>query len=191
MAAGGQVLSPLVLDAAFSIPNVMDSNLTSESRSLLAGPEAGLRFDVGSDRFKIWTQSKFGLLANNTQRTLRGFNIGDAYYVANGRTTTVMPRNSPDLTTFGSESSSTWLSPMFEQSIFMKAPLFQYVPVLNKARILNQAEFQAGYTLLVLGQIARPAQQIDWQAYPVNPRLQTDRSTYTNGTFSFGVEWAY
>ena len=187
----GPPYSPLVLDPAFSIPNVMNSHLTSESRSLLAGPEAGLRFDVGSDRFKVWTQSKFGLLANNTQRNLSGFNIGDAYYVANGRTTTVMPRNSPDLTAFSSQNNSTWLSPMFEQSIFVKAPLFQFVPILNKARILNQAEFQAGYTLLVLGQIARPAQQIDWQAFPVNPRLQTDRSTYTNGTFSFGVEWAY
>ena len=190
-AAAGQIFSPVVIDPTFSVPDVMDSNLTSESLSLLAGPEAGLRFDLGSDHFKIWTQSKFGLLANNTQRTLKGFNIGDAYYVANGRTTTVMPRNSPELTAFASENSTTSLSPMFEQSIFMKAPLFQFVPVLNKARLLSQAEFQAGYTLLILGQIARPAQQIDWQAYPVNPRLQSERSTYTNGTFSFGVEWAY
>ena len=190
-ATNGAVYSPLVIETEFSIPNVMNSHLTSESRSLLAGPEAGLRFDIGGDSFKIWTQSKFGLLANNTHRTLQGFNIGDAYYVANGRTTTVMPRNRPDLTAFASENSSTWLSPMFEQSIFFKSHLFQFVPVLKKARILNQAEFQAGYTLLVLGQIARPAQQIDWQAFPVNPQLKTDRTTYTNGTFSFGVEWAY
>ena len=191
----GQVYSPIAFDPEFSTPNIMNSHLTSESRSLLAGPEAGLRFDVGSDRFKIWTQSKFGLLANNTHRNLNGFNIGDAYYVANGRTTTLMPRNSPNLTAFSREDTSTWLSPMFEQSIFVKAPLFQYVPVLNKARILNQAEFQAGYTLLVLGQIARPAQQIDWQGYTDDahrgPLLKNERSTYTNGTFSFGVEWAY
>ena len=194
-AVGGQVYSPLILDTAFSVPNVMDSHLASGSRSLLAGPEAGLRFDVGSDRFKIWTQSKVGLLANNTQRTLNGFNIGDAYYVANGRTTPVMPRNSPELTAFSSKDTSNWLSPMFEQSIYVKAPLFQFVPILKKAPLLNQAEFQAGYTLLVLGQIARPTQQINWQAYADDthrgPTLQSERSTYTNGTFSFGVEWAY
>ena len=204
-AAGGaaatlsQVYAPLPYPASFDpeflIPNVMDSHLTSEARSLLAGPEAGLRFDIGGDRFKIWTQSKFGLLANNTHRTLRGFNIGDAYYVANGRTTTVMPRNSPDLTAFSRENSSTWLSPMFEQSIFFKSHLLQFVPVLNKARILNQAEFQAGYTILVLGQVARPVRQIDWQAYSDDahrgPLLKTDRTTYTNGMFSLGVEWAY
>jgi len=189
---GVQVFSPLVLDTAFSIPNVMNSYLNSASRSLLAGPEAGLRFDVGSDRFKVWTQSKFGLLANNTRRTLNGFNIGDANFVANGRTTTVMPRiNDTTTNAFASQNSSTWVSPMFEQSIFVKAPLFQFVPVLNKARILNQAEFQAGYTLLVVGQVARPDQQIDWQAFPVNPRLRTERSTYTNSMLSFGVEWAY
>ncbi len=194
-ATTGQVYAPedypTDFDPEFRFPNVMNSQLTSEARSLLAGPEAGLRFDIGGDGFKIWTQSKFGLLANNTHRTLQGFNIGDAHYARNGRTTPVMPRNSPDLTAFASENTTTWLSPMFEQSIFFKSHLFQFVPVLKKARILNQAEFQAGYTLLVLGQIARPAQQIDWQAYPVNPHLKTDRTTYTNNILSFGVEWAY
>lgn len=182
---------PANFDPEFLIPDVMNSHLTAGSRSILGGPEAGLRFDLGSDGFKVWAQSKFGLLANHTNRDLSGFNIGDAYYVANGRTTTVMPRNNPALTSFSSQDSSTWISPMFEQSIFMKAPLFQFVPVLNKARCLNQAEFQAGYTLLVVGQVARPDQQINWQAYPVNPQLQHERSTYTNGTWSLGVEWAY
>lgn len=179
-------------DPEFRIPNVLTAHLASKTRSLMAGPEAGLRFDIGGDHFKVWTHSKLGLLANNTHQELNGFNIGDAHFVRNGRTTTVMPRNSPDLTAFGSQASSTWLSPMFEQSIFFKSHLLGFVPVLNKARFLNQAEFQAGYTLLVIGQVARPARQIDWQAYPVNPRLQsTDRTTFTNGTFSVGVEWSY
>ena len=194
-AAGGQVFSPLIIETAFSIPDVMNSNLTSRSQSLLAGPEAGLRFDMGSDKFKIWGQSKFGLLANNTQRKLSGFNIGDAYYVQNGRTTPVMPRDRADLTAFASQDTSTWLSPMFEQSIFLKSQLFQYVPVLNKARILNQADFQLGYTILVVGQVARPTEQIDWQAYVDDdhrgPLLKTERSTFTNSTISLGVEWAY
>ncbi len=197
---GGAVLgqavgSPLTFEGEFSLPDVMDSHLSSQSRSLIAGPEAGLRFDIGGDRFKIWTQSKLGLLANHTHRTLQGFNIGDAYYVANGRTTTVMPRNDQAATSFYREDSSVWLSPMFEQSIFFKSHLLEHIPVLNKARFLNQAEFQAGYTLMVIGQVARPVRQIDWQAYVDDthrgPNLKTDRSTFTNGTLSLGVEWAY
>ncbi|MEK6258726.1 MAG: hypothetical protein AABP62_08900 [Planctomycetota bacterium] len=198
-ATSNQVFGPeqyaIDFDVEFLIPDVLNAHVTSQSQSLLAGPEAGLRFDIGGDHFKVWTQSKFGLLANNTRQTLSGFNIGDAHFVRNGRTIPVMPRNSPDLTTFAHQHTTTWMSPMFEQSIFCKSHLFQFVPVLNKARILNQAEFQAGYTLLILGQVARPAEQIDWQAYSNDanrgPLLKTDRTTYTNGTFSLGVEWTY
>lgn len=190
-AAGQQVYSPLVIETEFSIPNVMNSHLHSQTRALLAGPEAGLRFDFGGDGFTLWTQSKFGLLSNTTQSNLSGYNIGDAYYVANGRTTPIMPRNSPDLTAFSSQNTSTWLSPMFEQQVNIKANVLQFVPIVNKARIFNSAEFSAGYTLVVIGEVQRPAQQINWQAFPVNPKLQTDRTTYTNNIMSLGVEWNY
>lgn len=183
--------SPITFEPGFSTPDIMVSALHSSVRSILAGPEVGLRFDLGGDRFKIWTQSKFGVLVNQSDRNLDGYNIGDAYYVANGRTTPVMPRDNPELTQFYRDETRISVSPMFEQSIFARAPLFQYVPYLNRAKILNNAEFQFGYTWLVVGQVYRPADIIDWQAYPVNPLLRDRKSNYVNGAVSIGIEWAY
>ncbi len=189
--ATGGVLAPVAFDPLFSVPDVMQSQLLSRTQTQLLGPEAGLRLDLGGDSFKIWTQTKVGLLGNNATRKLSGFNIGDAYYAANGRTIPIMPRDDSAATAFSSRDTTSFLSPMFEQSIFMKNHPFENMPIMRKSSIMRAAEFQAGYTFLVLGSVYRPAQTINWQAFPVNPQLQDRRTTYTNGTFSFGVEWAY
>lgn len=182
---------PVAFDPLFSIPNVMTSQLLSRTQSQLLGPEAGLRLDLGGDSFKIWTQTKVGLLGNNATRKLSGNNIGDAFYARNGRTIPIMPRDDIAATSFASRDTTSFLSPMFEQSIFMKTHAFENLPILRNSSIMRSAEFQAGYTFLVLGSVYRPAQTINWQAFPVNPQLQDRRSTYTNGTFSLGVEWSY
>jgi hypothetical protein len=186
-------LSPVTLEALSTL-SVMQSLLSSSVTSQLAGPEAGLRFDVGGDRFKIWTQSKFGLLMNYSSRNLSGYNIGDAYYPKiTGTITdqTVMPRGSGANTRFAHQDANTALSPMFEQSIFGKAKLFQFVPILNKSKILNGAEFQAGYTMILVGNMYRPSNTIDWQAYPASPQLNDKRSSYFTSNYSFGVQWEY
>ena len=186
-------LSPVTVEALSTV-NIMQSMLTSSVTSQMTGPEAGLRFDVGGDRLKIWTQSKFGLLVNYSSRNIAGNNIGDAYYPKIGATVidpTTMPRNAPGVTQFAHEDSTTQLSPMFEQSIFGKANLFKFVPVLKKSSILSNAEFQAGYTVVVVGNMYRPTNQIDWQAYPVNPRLTDQRSTFITSNYSLGIQWQY
>ncbi|MBS0203980.1 MAG: hypothetical protein JSS49_13830 [Planctomycetes bacterium] len=186
-------LSPVTLEALSTV-NIMQSMLTSSVTSQMTGPEAGLRFDIGGERLKVWTQSKFGLLVNYSSRNVSGYNIGDAYYPKVGATVTdptTMPRNAPNSTRFAHEDSTTQLSPMFEQGIFGKANLFQFVPVLKKSAILSNAEFQAGYTVIVVGNMYRPTNQIDWQAYPVNPRLNDQRSTFITSNYSLGIQWQY
>jgi hypothetical protein len=186
-------LSPVTLEALSTL-SVMQSLLSSSVTSELAGPEAGLRFDLGKDKFKIWTQSKFGLLMNYSSRNLSGYNIGDAYYPkTNGTITdpTVMPRNASANTRFAHQDANTALSPMFEQGIFGKAHLFQYVPVLKKSKILSEAEFQAGYTMILVGNMYRPSNTIDWLAYPASPQLNDTRSTFFTSNYSFGLTWEY
>ena len=80
---------------------------------------------------------------------------------------------------------------MFEQSIMAKAPLLQCVPILNKMSVFRAAEFQTGYTVIVVGDVQRAANTIDWQAYPVKPQLLDKRSSYVEGIYNFGVEWTY
>ena len=192
-ATGSGFLSPVTLEPNVALA-IMQSNLNSSVTSQLAGPEAGFRFDVGRERFKIFATTKFGLLVNYSSRRLSGFNIGDAYYAQPGGTIndpTTMPRNNPAQTRFSHQDSTTALSPMFEQSIFAQAKLFQYVPVLRRSRVLNDAEFQVGYTVVVVGNVYRPSQDIDWQAYPVSPQLNDERGTYVTGNWSLGVQWTY
>ena len=80
---------------------------------------------------------------------------------------------------------------MFEQSIFAKAKIFGYVPVLKKSKILNDAEFQVGYTMILVGNMYRPSNTINWQAYPVSPLLANNRSTFFTQNVSVGVQWEY
>lgn len=190
---GTGFLSPVTLEPLVAL-NIMQSMLQSNVTTQLAGPEAGFRFDIGRDRFKIWTTSKLGLLVNYSSRNLSGYNIGDAYYPKTGGTTTdptVMPRGNGASTKFAHQDSSTALSPLFEQSIFGKAKLFQYVPVLKKSKILSSADFQAGYTVIVVGNMYRPSQDINWDAYPVNPSLNDKRGSYITSNYSFGMSWEY
>lgn len=176
----------------------MYSALTSTTTTQLAGPEAGLRFDVGKENFNIVATSKLGLLINYTSRTLNGYNIGDAYYPkTNGTLTdpTVMPRATPTNgvpnNTFASTYSTTTFSPMFEQSVLLKAKLFQYTPVLNRSSIFSNAEFQLGYTAIFVGGVARAGSDINWQAYPVNPSLTSYKNTFFTSNYSLGVQWNY
>ena len=186
-------LSPVTLEPIVPL-NIMQSQLTSSVTTQLAGPEAGFRFDIGRDKFKISTTSKLGLLVDTASRNLSGFNIGDAYYpkltgtIANP---TVMPRGNGALTHFAHEDQTTILSPMFEQSIFAKAKVFSYVPVLKRSKIFNEAEFQVGYTAILVGNMYRPSNTINWQAYPVSPHLANNRSTFFTSTVSLGLQWQY
>lgn len=183
--------SPAIFEPGFNTPDVMYSELNSSVRSILAGPEAGLRFDLGGDKFSITTQSKFGVLVNNSERNLNGFNIGDAIYVTGGRTTPIMPRNDQDETSFKSHENRTSISPMFEQSISMKTKPFGTIPYLNRAKMLTEAEFNFGYTWLLIGQVYRPASTINWDSYPTNPSLADKKMNYVNGSYNFGLEWNY
>jgi hypothetical protein len=191
---GNGYLSPTVLETSASTLNIMTSQLVSKVSSQMAGPEAGLRFDVGGDRLKIWTTTKFGLLVNNSQRNLDGYNIGDAFYTKTGGTIndpTTMPRNNAAATRFTHEDNTTALSPMLEQSVMGKAHLFRFVPLLNKSKILDNAEFQAGFTLILIGNTYRPSNIIDWQAYPINPQLYDKRSSFMTTNYSLGIQWEY
>lgn len=186
-------LSPVTLEPLVAL-SIMQSFLQSSVTTQLAGPEAGVRFDIGKDKFKIWTTSKLGLLVNYSSRNLNGYNIGDAYYPKTTGTVTdptVMPRNNPSATKFAHQDSSTALSPLFEQSIFGKAKLFQYVPIAKKSKILSNADFQAGYTVVVVANMYRPSEDINWQAYPVSPLLNDKRGSYLMSNYSFGVSWEY
>ncbi|MGE3316709.1 MAG: hypothetical protein AB7O26_16450 [Planctomycetaceae bacterium] len=47
-----------------------------DTMSHLIGPELGMRYDIGGDKFKLSGETKFGLMVNKEKIELRGDNIG-------------------------------------------------------------------------------------------------------------------
>ena len=190
-------LTPLALDPFFSNPNVLHSHLVSSDLSQMAGPEAGFRIDLGkpTSKFQVWGNTKFAALANVTSRQITGYGIGNGFNIAgqtNGIANTVptMP-NSHQLTSFTTQQQTTSMSPMFEQSVNVKFPIFDMIPYVNKLEIFERANLQAGYTFMYIGSVYRPQNTIIWNQYPLTPQLNGQKSDFFNHNFNLGVEWNY
>ncbi len=173
------------------------SHLRSNTKSQMAGPEVGLAFDLGGDRFRIQLQSKLGILANHSTREIDGFGIGRVFDQA----TTAALINSdqldnpiptdPTQTAFLQQETTTHVSPTFEQSILLSAPILAYVPGVRKVRLFEEANFNIGYTWLVAGAVYRPGNVIDWAGFPNFPTINSDKTTWFLQSVNFGVEWNY
>jgi hypothetical protein len=166
---------------------LLESYLRSNTKAQLGGPEIGLRLDVGSDKFLVWGQSKFGLLANHTTQELEGFGILRQESVL--LSSAVIPGQ--DQTAFHEQDTTTTVSPLFEQSIFARAPLLGFVPGVKKMKVFESAQFQIGYTFTAVGSIYRPSDNIDWRGFPQFPSLTGQKSTWFLTSLSLGVEWMY
>jgi hypothetical protein len=201
---------PYAIPSATGPGSPIQSYLMSRTEGFFAGPEVGLRFDIGGDKFKVFLQSKFGLLAYQATRKISGFNIGDHYNIINDA---VLATNSglpldPDTdgdgipdnplrsagitgSTFEETRRSTQVAPMFEQGIFFEAPVLGYVPIIKKLPAFEQAQFQVGYTFMVLGAVYRPTEQIAWRQFPDFPTFERDKSKFYTQNLSLGVHWDY
>lgn len=169
--------------------NIFESAMRSSTESHLGGPEIGFRFDLGDEKFKVWFQSKLGVLANHSTRHINGFGIGRGFGDPDG-TEPLTPSN-PNLTQFSQQEKTTSVSPTFEQTIMMRAPLLQFVPGVRKLRLFEEAQFQLGYTWLVAGNVHRPGDSIDWRGFPNYPTINNNSSTFYVTSWNIGVEWTY
>lgn len=169
-----------------------EANLKSEIDSHMAGPEAGVRYDFGTSKhFSIWGQSTFALLANHQRINLTGQNIGDPinYWLVTGDNW-ADPTDGIN-TQFKDEKTHTSASPMFEQSVFLEIDIFRYIPILKNLHVLEDAQFQTGYTYTVIGAVNRPADVIVWNSFPEFPAIRSDRSTWDTHNWSFAINWKF
>jgi hypothetical protein len=207
----GGYLSPSGFQTGFDVPNIIHSQLSSTTLSNMGGPELGFRVDLGGKKFQVWTQTKGGALANVSQRTVSGFGIGNAFNITSGNSLPAMP-NDPNLTMFNHTYTSTTMSPMFEQQINAKLPIFNLVPYLRHIEFFERAQLTIGYTFLYIGNVYRPNSDIVWNQTVVNtttttnsttgvssqsstvgvsPTLNSHMSSYFNNMLNFGIEWQY
>ncbi|QDT96975.1 hypothetical protein [Gimesia aquarii] len=173
--------------------------VNSQVDTHLAGPEIGIQFDLGGDKFKIWGQTKLGLMANQEEIELSGDNVGmitraDPDDLDRPKALIDPTPDNPNPNAFRDESSHTHVSPIFEQSIFMEMAIFDKVPVLKRMKILEEAKFRFGYTYIIAGEIARPFDSIRWQGMPTRglfPSIEIEREKWSVGSWSVGIDWHY
>lgn len=172
-----------------------EAKLANNVESHIAGPEIGFRVDLGSgshDGFRIWGETIFGLNANFENIEMAGDNIGDA--LTDGRfLNPLAPRmlDPANQSEFQDEESSTHVSPLFQQSIFLDFNFVRELPVLRRISILEDTTFRLGYTYLWVGGVSRPAESINWKGFPLYPSIRQGRQDWWSQQFSAAIDWTY
>ena len=169
----------------------LTSTLSNVSRSDLIGPEIGLRYDLGGEKFKLWGQTKLAVAANSERMRLKGNNIGLVTRQADFNTPT--PED-PQPNRFSDSERHSHVSEIIEQSLFAEAPLFAHIPILRRSTILSEARFRFGYTVLFVGHVARPFGSIYWAGNPsqgLYPSIDTKRTSFWTENYSFSINWTY
>ncbi|AMV16729.1 hypothetical protein [Planctomyces sp. SH-PL14] len=165
-----------------------EARLNSNVQTHLAGPEIGLRYDLGEgDGFKVWGATTVGLMANQSNLSLDGNNIGEEFATSGFNGISMLSNDAR----FSSEASHGRVSPLFEQTLAVDSRVFEAVPFVNEIPVLNQAILHLGYTFTAIGQVNRPADTINWAGFPIFPSLNNNTQTFVLHRFNFGLEWKY
>ena len=195
-AAGGSARADQTTIAI--VHDQFEANLASAVESHIAGPEVGLRFDLGGsdgEGFNIWGETIFGLAANYDEQRLNGNNIGEV--LSDARFINIDPAIQPRMlqpgvnTNFDERDSGTHVSPLFQQSVFVDFDLFSHLPLTSRMSQLENTNFRLGYTFLWVGQLSRPADSIRWQGFPLFPELKTNRKSWYMQSLSAAIDWRY
>lgn len=185
---------------------IVYSYINSQVVSNLAGPEIGFQYELGRTKgIQITGSTRLAAMFNSERLRLRGDNIGnfmgievvpDPITGANiaSRMYETSTQQGASLNAFQDTANSTHLSPLFEQSLSANIPIFSRVPVLKDMWQLEDARLSVGWTFLMIGQIAEPNESIVYDSSPVTGQFlhyQTERNTFYQNTFNFGVNWNY
>jgi hypothetical protein len=172
----------------YPVTSILDNQVESH----LGGPEIGIDYDFGGDKgFRLGGSTNVGLLVNYQRIELSGDNI----FVSTRESDLIFPsETNARPNTFSTTETHTSVSPMIEQMIYGEGPLFQYIPVLRRSKMLRNANFRASYTLTMIAEMTRASDSIIWQGNPsqnIFPGIQTSRSTFRTSSYDFGISWSW
>lgn len=182
------------------------SFVNSNVRSSMAGPEAGIEYELAKKKDVTFSGStRVGALVNTEKMDLSGDNIGNTFSVAVDPTDAAgntIKDQLFDTTTlsgatqnaFSDTATSTHISPMFEQSLAAELPIFSRVPVLRDIWQLEHARLRLGWTYTWIGEVADPNGSIVWESNPIDGRflqLKTQRTSYWQNQFNVGLNWEF
>lgn len=183
---------------------LFESVLNSTVISHLAGPELGVRGDLGqSKNFNVWWQGAFGLMVNHERARVKGYNIGNAHYFnANFGDPTVDGDETGFGTIFGpafdmfandtrfdNVEAHTHVSPTFQLGINAEIGILDVIPGVRKISLFDSAKLNVGYNMLFIGLMAKAADSIRWRGFPDFPEPQIDYDTWQIHQISVGLHF--
>ena len=165
------------------------SILANNVQSQLLGPELGFNYQLGGDHFKIGGRSQFALLANYERIRMSGDNIFVTTRQGNLNQPSIVDPRPNDFT---DSKTTTHVSPLFEQSVYLEGQFLKYVPLVRRSSFLQGADVRVGYTYTFMTEITRADDSILWQGNPAAglfPEIDAKRSTWRSNTLNLGITW--
>lgn len=164
---------------------VRDSTLESSARSFIGGPEIGIRLDLGDNDLKVKFHAVSGLGANYHRLELQGDDFGNQL-LSDGTFADVF-----NDTPFSDEETQTTVSPFAEVGVNAEIRIIQYIPLLNKVDLLDDALLTLSGNYLVAGLVAKPQESVVYQSLPLTPVLNVERGTWEMFSFNWGLTFVY
>jgi hypothetical protein len=183
---------------------LFESTLEQDVTSHIAGPEIGLRGDLGQSRgFKLWWTGALGLLVNHERGELRGENIGNAHFFnANFGDPTTPDDDQGFGTVFGpafdmfsndtrfhDTETHTHLSPSFQVGINAEIGVLDVVPGIRRLSFFDDAKLKLGYNTTLIGKVARASDSVHWRGFPDFPSIEFDYDTFQIHQLSIGLHF--
>lgn len=140
--------------------------------SQLVGPQLGLRWDLGGDKFKLKSWIVGGPLANFNKTRIFVQNYG------------AVP--GPGLNATIDEKHSS-LSPLLELGIQGDMPLFGYIPLVNRIPVVRDGILRVGYRYTNVFLMDRPVDSITY-GDPL-PVIDSDPESWTVRSVNVGIRW--
>ena len=169
----------------------IESTFSSESRVHLVGPEIGMQYEMGGGNFRMLGHTTVAMLGNFERLALRGNNFGVIT-----RDNNFVPRSpaNPDPNAFSDRETHSHVSPLLEQSISFEGPIFRYLPVFQRFRVLNGAVFRIGYTYTLINEVVRGPSSVRYTSNPAQglfPEVSAKRGNWYVRNFNLGVHWSF
>lgn len=170
----------------------------------MAGPEIGLRYDTGGDSFSLFGETKFGVMGARERLQVDAKGLGQQFLfnqVGNFGPLSFNPFYDHSARSRRTLQNS-YVTPTFQQTLNTRSKLLSALPLIGDIPAFREANFTAGYSILMAFQVSRPDSSIVWNANtgydPTDPDTsglaptpKIDRQMWFVHYLNLGVEWEY
>ena len=201
---GGSATDPTTISGPFTVLQSPNSGsvplgpystyLASSTTNNLIGPQIGIRYELGGEKFKLWGQTKIAVTADVQQSNLTSNNWNQLK--APSTTGTNVVTAGPDLinlTQVGvvtQNNTNTHIAPVFDTSLNGEFAVFELLPYVNQWQVFKSAKMRIGWNYVYVNEVSRASADINYLLH--GPTINTNNRTSVGfSTVNFAVDWRF